>query len=509
MKWLLHVLLISAVSVVAAPVEIGSRRELMIDDFLIEKFEGEIGLRLHNPNAKEVVLVHDAPWEGTGSGYHSIFKDGDFYRMYYKSVHIDLSEGKLNTGTHPRFCSYAESKDGIHWEKPILNLHEFNGSKENNITITSDSMGQLNLDAAHPAIFKDSNPEAPKEALYKAILRSREPNGLIVLKSANGLSWSPFIDRPILRLSGAFDSQNLAFWDPHIQMYRAYWRTFPDGIVSDTEWKPKGNRSISTGVSADLKVWEELTDLVYEDSYPQQMYTNGIHPYHRATHILIGFPTRYLERANTTSMEALPDSENRKIRAAVNSRYGHALSEGLFMSSRNGTQFKRWNEAFLRPGPERPGTWLYGSHYLAWGLIETESDLPGAGKELSLYAQENYWHGAGTALRRYTLRLDGFVSASANWEGGKLITKPLTFTGNQLNLNFATSAAGHIRVEIQSAEGDPIPGFSIEDCPHYFGDSVAKKISWNNQPDLGALAEQPVKIMFELKNADLYAFRFQ
>ena len=68
------------------------------------------------------------------------------------------------------------------------------------------------------------------------------------------------------------------------------------------------------------------------------------------------------------------------------------------------------NEAFLRPGIERPGSWQYGAQYIGWHVVETKSALPGAPNELSLYATESYWHGTGSALRRYTLRLDGFVS---------------------------------------------------------------------------------------------------
>lgn len=506
---LVFLLLSNAIPLFASPIEIGSRRELFVDDSLIQELQGEIALRLNHPTPEEIVIVHDAPWEGTGSGYHSIFKDGDLYRMYYKGLHIALSNGEANTTSHPRFCCYAESDDGINWRKPSLGLHEFNGSKENSISITTETLGALNLDAAHPAVFKDANPNASENARYKAILRSSEPNGLIVLKSADGLSWSPMIDRPILHLKGAFDSQNLAFWDSTINRYRAYWRAFP-GVktTNHTDWNPKGNRGIRTGLSNDLENWENLTDLTYENSPPQQMYTNGVHPYHRAPHILIGFPTRYIEREDTASMKALPDPENRAIRSAAHPRYGLALTEGLFMASRNGTHFKRWDEAFLRPGPERPGTWHYGAHYMAWGLIETPSPLPGAPNEISLYATENYWHGEGTALRRYTMRLDGFVSVSANWMGGTLLTQPLVFKGNRLELNFSTSAAGSLRVEIQDEEGNALPGFALEDCPAYFGDSVAKNIAWNNQPDLSTFAGQTVQILFELKDADLYAFRF-
>ena len=179
------------------------------------------------------------------------------------------------------------------------------------------------------------------------------------------------------------------------------------------------------------------------------------------------------------------------------------------MASRDGYHFKRWNEAFIRPGPERPGTWHYGSPSLAWGLIETPSPLPGAPQELSMYATENYWHGTGSALRRYTLRLDGFVSASAKWTGGSLLTKPIIFSGDRLELNFSTSAAGSVRVEIQDAEGNALTGLSLDECPEHFGDSDAKTIVWNNEPALSDHAGSPVRILFELRDADLFSFRFQ
>ncbi len=492
----------------AVPIDLGKRRELFVDDTLIESIAGDARLQLHQPRPKEIAIIHDEPWEGTASGYHSIFKDGDRYRMYYKSMHIDFPNGELRTDSHPRFCGYAESSDGIVWTKPDLGLHEFAGSKANNIVLTSETMNGLTIDAGHPAVFRDRNPDSPASARYKAIIRSSEKNGLIVLASTDGIHWSPHFDYLILRLKGAFDSQNLAFWDPTINRYRAYWRTSPEGIINDTEWKPKGPRSIRTGISSDLDEWESIEDLSFDDPIPQEMYTNGVFPYHRAPHILLGFPMRYIERENGPAMEALPDSENRSIRAAAHPRYGYALSEGLLMASRDGSHFKRWNEAFLRPGPERPGTWHYGAPSIAWGLIETDAMLPGAGKELSLYALEDYWHGKGSALRRYTLRLDGFVSVSAGWNGGTLLTKPLVFDGSQLDLNFSTSAAGGLRVELQDENGAPIPGFSLADCPTYFGDSTARKVQWTSDTKLSSLAGRPVRLLFELKDAELYAFRF-
>jgi hypothetical protein len=89
-----------------------------------------------------------------------------------------------------------------------------------------------------------------------------------------------------------------------------------------------------------------------------------------------------------------------------------------------------------------------------------------------------------------------------------MLTKPFTFKGDKLELNFSSSAAGHVRIEIQDTKGNPISGFALEDCPPYFGDSVSRAIEWKNESDLSKLSGQPIQLLFELKDADLYSFRF-
>ena len=487
--------------------DIGSRRELFVDGALIERLSGKAELRLHHPVPKDIALIHDAPWEGSGSGYHSIFKDGDKYRMYYKAWQLDVSDKGVKTNAHPLFCCYAESDDGVHWKKPELGLHEFNGSKANNIVIASGKLGALNVDAGHPAVFKDDNPAASADARYKAIVRSNSPKGLHALKSPDGIHWSPMADAPIIT-DGAFDSQNLAFWDAERQEYRAYWRIFTAGVTDEKNWKPAGVRAIRTATSKDFLHWGPHTDVKYVDSPPEHLYTSQVKPYYRAPHLLIGFPTRYTDRGRSDSMRALPELENREWRAKGSERYGTAITEGLFMASRDGVMFKRWNEAFLPPGIEREGTWNYGHQYIAWHLVETKSALEGAPNELSLYAGENYWTGTSSALRRYTLRLDGFVSVQAPMSGGELVTKPIRFKGKKLALNFSTSAAGGVRVEIQDAEGRALPGFALDECPPIFGDAIERQVTWKNGGDVGSLAGKPVRLRFELKDADVFAYQF-
>jgi hypothetical protein len=344
-------------------------------------------------------------------------------------------------------------------------------------------------------------------ARYKAIVRSNSPRGLLAYLSADGLRWTPMSQTPVIT-EGAFDSQNLAFWDAVRGEYRAYWRVFAEDVTAGRDREPAGVRAIRTAASHDFLHWGPAADLPYVDSPSEQLYTNQVKPYHRAPHILIGFPTRYIERGWSDAMRALPEPEHREWRARASLRYGTALTEGLLMASRDGVTFKRWNEAFLRPGIERPGTWNYGHQYIGWHLVETRSALEGAPDELSLYASESYWTGESSALRRYALRLDGFVSVNAPLPGGELVTRPLAFAGGRLSLNFSTSAAGAIQVEVQDASGRVLPGFALADCPPVFGDAIERAVTWKNGGDVRRLAGRPVRLRFVLRDADLFAFRF-
>jgi hypothetical protein len=496
-------------SMETASINIGSRLELFVDDYLIDHLQGAARMRLHHPEPKEIVLTLDSPWEGSGSsGYHSVFRDGDVYRMYYKGWHIafDLERNRIIPSIST-MC-YAESDDGIQWRKPSLRLIEYEGSKENNIVAIDESILGMRLIAGVMAITRDLNPAATPEGLYKAFALSVQPKGIVPFQSADGFIWTPMSNRPVIT-DGAFDNQNVVFWNPSESKYRAYWRVFAHGDNNTATANPIGVRAIRTATSTDLLNWNDEKDVTYIDSPEEALYTTPIKPYDRAPHILIGFPARYVERDTAESQRELPEPEHRALRKIVNQRYGTAITEGLFMASRDGVRFKRWNEAFLRPGIERPGTWNYGHQFISWHPVETKSALEGAPNELSFYAPESYWTGHGSAVRRYTLRLDGFVSVEAPMKGGELVTKPLQFTGNGLWLNFSSSAAGEVRVEIQDAAGSPIPGFSLEECPPIFGDSIERRVTWKAGTDLSVLAGRAVRLRFFLKDANIYAFQFK
>jgi hypothetical protein len=480
----------------AEPIVIGDRLEPLVDEALVERFSGGARLELHHPTPGEVVFETDAPWEGNVSAFQSVFRDGPIFRMYYRGLHY--SEGGLAAKSRPdhaAFLCYAESDDGIHWRRPELGLFEFQGSKKNNIVLMP--VAEIKGDPAHSVVMRDDNPKTPPEARYKLIIRGYEPkNGLYVMTSGDGLRFTLASREPI-QTDGTFDSQNLAFWDPVRQTYWEYHRGMTDGV-----------RDIRASSSKDIMSFPAAKRLEFPAMAQFHLYTNQVQPYFRAPHIFIGFPVRYADRGFSDSTYELPDPEDRLARAVKSHRFGTAVTDSLFMSSRDGFNFKRWDEAFLRPGPNRPGAWVYGTNFIFWGLLETHATEKGAPSELSLYATESYRQGTSTRIRRHTLRVDGFVSVNAPYSGGEILTRPLIFKGGNLALNMSTSAAGSVQVELQDASGKPIEGYRLADAPELFGDSVRHIVRWKRGGDLRALEGKPVRLRFVMKDADLYSFQF-
>ncbi len=308
-------------------------------------------------------------------------------------------------------------------------------------------------------------------------------------------------------------------------LYRAYWR-----VGRGDDPKVPNGRDIATATSPDFINWSESKLLDYtpnRSGSPEldqtddpsgdhhQLYTNNVQPYARAPHLLLGFPARYCDRGWTASTDALPEREKRRELADLGigggrpTRSGTTVWDTLFMASHDGTNFQVWPEAFIRPGIQRPGSWFYGQGGTAHGMLETPSTFIDGPPELSFYVKDNARSGGPYRLRRYNLRLDGFVSVYAPLTGGTMTTKPLTVTGTRLEINFSTSAGGRLRVEIQDESGTPLPGFALDDCHLQYGDQLDRTVVWKHGPDLTALKNQTVRLHVELKDADLFAFQFK
>jgi hypothetical protein len=90
--------------------------------------------------------------------------------------------------------------------------------------------------------------------------------------------------------------------------------------------------------------------------------------------------------------------------------------------------------------------------------------------------------------------------------GGEVLTRTLVLQGNKLQVNFATSAVGTVKVEVTDPQGNPIKGFTADDCVEIYGDEVEQDVRWNSA-DIRLLRGKPVRLRFLLSDADLYAFR--
>lgn len=224
----------------------------------------------------------------------------------------------------------------------------------------------------------------------------------------------------------------------------------------------------------------------------EHLYTNQTQPYLRAPHLYLAIAARFLpgRRILTTAQAG---------ELGVDPKYFNDCSDGVLLSSRGGTVYDRsFREGFVRPGVGL-SNWVSRTNYPACGLIQTGQD------ELSLYVQHDYAQPTAH-VRRYSMRLDGLASVQAGFEGGELLTRPFRFRGSRLLVNFATSAAGELRFELQATDGTPLPGFGIEDCSPVIGNDIEREVLWTG--DLSTIQGQPVRLRAHLKDADLFSLRF-
>ncbi len=459
--------------------DISTRLEPFVDQYLVEVLDGA-QMRLHHPRRAGTALKFDQPWEGIVSGYVTVFHDGDKYRMYYRGRPTTTTADAAEEA-HEVAC-YAESDDGITFHRPNLGLFEVAGTKNNNVILTHPKTVTHNF-----APFLDTRPGVPENERYKAVGGTGR-DGLIPYVSADGIHWKRLREEPIIR-QGAFDSQNNVFWSEHEGRYICFYRTWRNNF-----------RWITRTTSEDFLHWTPPIDMEFGKAPAEHLYTNQTEPYFRAPHLYIGLAARFMPGrwALTPAQEQAIDLKNPRNYQSL----GGAISDGVLITSRGGTRYDRtFLESFIRAGQD-PRDWVARSNYPARGIVPTGE------REMSLYIQRHYGQ-PSAYLERLTLRPDGFASIHGPYEGGEMITRPFRFSGKELTLNFATSAAGSVRVEIQDADGDPIQGYTLAECIPLIGDDLERAVSWKSGGDLSGFAAMPIRLRVILHDADLYAIRFR
>jgi len=456
-------------------INIGSRLELFVDSFLIEK-QDNVHLILHAPEDAGNVLSFDMPWEGPFCGYATIIKDGDIYRLYYRGLPEAGKDGSSSETT----C-YAESGDGINWTRPDLGIHEISGSPDNNVILAGVAPITHNFSP-----FLDTREGVDPQHKYKA-LGGTGNSGLIACVSEDGIHWNRLQKEPVIT-EGAFDSQNVSFWSGEEQLYLCYFRT----------WKRVGDqnyRTISRTTSRDFLHWSDPVEMDFGNTPAEHLYTNQTSPYFRAPHIYVAIAARFMPQR-----QVLTEEQARQLN--VNPKYFNDCSDAVLMTSRGGNKYYRtFMDGFIRPGIGLQN-WVSRSNYPALNVVQTGP------AEMSVYLNQDYAQPT-SHLHRYTLRIDGFISLNAQYGGGEITTKPLRFSGDTLCLNFATSAAGYIKVEMLDMQGNSIKGFELENAKALIGNEIEKAVSWKGNPDLTILMDQAVRLRFVMKDADLYSMRFK
>jgi hypothetical protein len=463
----------------AAPLHIGTRRELAIDHEWIETLRGA-ELRPGTPIEAGRALTLDHPWEGAFSAYTTVLHaPGEPFRMYYRG-----SPAAGRDGNQGEVTCYAESRDGREFTKPALRLHDVADTRENNVILAGQAPYAHNFSP-----FIDTRPGVAEAERFKAIA-GVSSSGLRGFVSAGGIRWRALRDEPLLppTRQTTYDSQNIAFWSAHEGCYVLYYRTWRriNGV---------NYRHVSRVTSPDFLHWSEPVEMDFGETPPEHLYTNQTAPYFRAPHIYVGICARFFP-----GRQVLNEEQARA--AGVNPNYFKDCSDAVMISTRGGSRYQRtFMEAFLRPGLGLEN-WVSRSNYPALNLAPT-----GEG-EMSFYVNRNY--GQPTAhIQRYRLRLDGLGSVHAAYTGGEAVSRPLIFTGARLELNYSTSAAGSIRVELQDDSGRPLPGRALADAPERVGDEIAGIYRWPDGGGLDGFAGKPVRLRMVLKDADLYSFRFR
>ncbi len=496
--WAVGTMSLIGLSVAAEPVDIGSNRELMLDDHLFSSVQ-RLGFRQHRPVEREITLDFSEPWEGrkafgfSVTGYATVLTEPGRFRMYYASWYGH----RLKPGDpSQQFTGYCESRDGIHWTRPNLNRVAFGGSKRNNI------LRQGGTTSHNFAPFIDTRPGVPANEKYKAVGGNGQAFAFV---SADGLEWrklgeTPFLDgtEKALDRYGAIhwgnnpanprailDSHNLAFWDGARKRYVFFFRAHLPALDREGQEIKGTIRSVMMCTSKDFRTWSDIRPIdlgVPRQAWRTGLYTTSLQPYPRSPGLLIGFPLLTVPR-----------------RPFKGGSFG--MSETGLMYSRDGERFTVTDEAFLPPGRDMRN-WTKHGNMFGWGLARTAPD------EWSMYYHQHD-HQKTMHLRRATLRLDGFVSLHAGrYPGGEAISRPLVFQGSELEINVSTGVGGGVRVGlIDAVSGQVIPGYEQSD--EFYGDQIAHVVHWKGKKDVSKIAGQPVRMKLMMYDADLYSFCFR
>lgn len=443
------------------PIDVG--RQLLVDNFLVETTTLRRVFHAAKYYTDNPVLKPDQPWEQADGPTAMVFSDGVFYdpaehlfKMWYMGGYI-------------KSTCYAFSRDGVHWEKPVLDVVPGG-------TNIVDTTGR---DSA--TVWLDLEEKDPRRR-YKMVVYSY-PEGagaLSVFFSDDGIHWG----RPVAR-TGPCGDRTTVFWNPFRRVWvyslreylpaggvgrcRRYWETAD--LAADARWK-SGEPPLWVGAD-DLDPRRPDLDI------PCELYNLDCVAYES---VLLGLFSLWRGQP--------PD------RAKPN--------EVLVGFSRDGFHWDRPSREAFIPVSERYGDWNWGNVQSAGGCclvvgdklyfyVSGRAGVPGSAKS------------GVSCTGLAVLRRDGFASLDAGNKWGSLTTRPVCFSGKYLFVNVAAKG-GELRVEILDENGQPVEPFTRENCAPISADSTIRGVGWHGVEDLSSLASKPLRFRFHLRGGSLYSF---
>ena len=504
----------------AGLIEIGSSKQLFIDDYIILSLSH--AKQVLNPAVKHPdnpLLKADRPWDGSYVGLNKIIYEEDtgLFRLWYRTTGGFASSKAANRSRPYRFdwgwengravrhkvddpfgysgypddegwlLCYATSRDGIHWEKPNLGKVEFNGSKNNNI-LPRGSMVPLFLDRREPDPAKRYK-TITSEGTTPAAWKEGQPKGMRMYLhfSPDGFSWTPYDGNPVYDTGarvGRWGPTSHMGWDPIRKVYAVHMENCLHRGCR------MGKRIIGRSESADMTQWsQDQTIMVPDDNdYPDtEFYAMPVMAYEG---VYIGVPWIF----RTTNTLHYPELAFSRDGIRYQRPYRQALvSLGDFGDFDESTIYV--SQPFVHEGEIR--IYYYGGNWRGSEALYEKGDK------------------ARFAIGLATVKEDGFVSVDAGKiHPGELVTRLFSFEGDALYVNMEAAKYNHgsgqpeIKVEILGADTDVAGGFSME-AADPIRTTGKHRISWQGKTDVGALVGRPIQLRFQIRNAKLFSFQFR
>ncbi|MGE3778230.1 MAG: hypothetical protein AB7F89_13665 [Pirellulaceae bacterium] len=458
----------------------GPWRRLFLDGAVVEQQAGlsRVFHKAEKHHANPVVR-RDQPWEGVSAItgpyiYGTVLCEDGTWRMWYQL---------LNKGNH---VGYAESPDGVRWEKPSLGLIEYEGSRANNLVVSAFEPARTGGGHCHnPSVLRVPR---PTDAQRRYALYGFDPSRghARVAYSPDGLRWRFDEASAEQALFTSSDVVNFDY-DPYRDQYYATWKTRDRrGRAVGIVWSPDG-RQWTKPFEGPIFVADDLdpddTQIYGMPAFPYQGMYVGLPWIYRARYF------RYGEYSVNRLHEAQADS-SRAMEVQL------AWSWDLVNWTRPADRYE------LIPRGE-PGAWDAGM------IVTARAPVPSGDRLHFYYGGCDRAHDEPrlkAAIGLATLRLDGFCSLHAGDAEGWLISRREPFREPRVTINARCAAGGRVVAEILDRQNRVVPGFSRDDCQPFTGDSVRHGLAWKQPKFPADRQDADYKIRFVLQRADLYSY---